>query len=300
MLHTALVEAAENNPMWSNEASCTKLANTMLDIYDGVKRSFRPDDYRHYQFTPRNLTEWVQGLQRLAMGVEVLDGFAYEASRIFRDRLVGEEAISTYDGIVRQAMAVQWQWSGPSGGEATLLSTLGASVEERLDSKSPPPALAQWKLEDFAELAAGKLKQFERESKDLGLLLFPEVLQRIAALDRVLSLPGGSVLLCGRAGVGRRSATSLVSYIHHMDMFSPCLTRNYDVKAFRNDLKVRRSLNTYENSNTHTHTSITLPPISHTRTHTHTDILTHSLTRTNQLVTLLRPLTLPSRYFRMS
>lgn len=71
MLQSALIEAAENNPMWSNQASCTKLANTMLDIYDGVKRSFRPDDYRHYQFTPRNLTEWVQGLQRLAMGVEV-------------------------------------------------------------------------------------------------------------------------------------------------------------------------------------------------------------------------------------
>lgn len=168
----------------------------------------------------------------------MLDGFVYEGARIFRDRLVGEEAVSTYDGLVRQAMAVQWQWSGPAGGEPTLLSTLGASVEERLDAKMPPPALAAWKVDDFAELVAGKLKQFEREAKDLGLLLFPEVLQRVAALDRVLSLPGGSVLLCGRAGVGRRSATSLVAYIHHMDMFSPALTRHYDVKAFRNDLKV--------------------------------------------------------------
>ena len=36
------------------------------------------------------------------------------------------------------------------------------------------------------------------------MLLFPEVLHRIAHFDRVLSIPGGSMLLCGSSGVGRR------------------------------------------------------------------------------------------------
>ena len=45
---------------------------------------------------------------------------------------------------------------------------------------------------------------FEREEKDLGLLLFPQVLDHLARIDRVLSQPGGHLLLAGRSGVGRR------------------------------------------------------------------------------------------------
>ena len=71
MLKKALVEAAEHNAMWANEGSAAKLSGSMLEIYDAVKREFSPDDQRHYQFTPRNLTEWVGGLQRLRSGVEV-------------------------------------------------------------------------------------------------------------------------------------------------------------------------------------------------------------------------------------
>lgn len=258
MLRKSLAEAAEHNAMWRSDSSANKLATSMLDVYDSVKKAFSPDDHRHYQFTPRNLTDWVNGLQRLASGIEVghdkvpripilpitfvntlqvLDGVMFEASRIFRDRLVGEESKSIFDSIIRNVMTMQWQWRGP-GGDGLLLSTLGASVEERLDSKLPPPALAQWTTDDFKELVADKLKQFEREQKDLKLLLFPEVLHRIACLDRALSMPGGSMLLCGRAGVGRRSAATLVAYIHHLELFSPAITANYDIKAFRNDLKV--------------------------------------------------------------
>ena len=173
------------------------------------------------------------------VGLQVLDGFVYEASRIFRDRLVGEDSRSTFNSIVRNVMTIQWQWRGFAGGEDSILSTLGVSMEERLDAKLPPPALAQWEADDFHELVAGKLKQYEREHKELGLLLFPEVLQRVAILDRALSVPGGSMLLCGRSGVGRRSATSLVAYIHNLELFTPAITGTYDIKSFRNDIKVR-------------------------------------------------------------
>lgn len=37
----------------------------------------------------------------------------------------------------------------------------------------------------------------QREFKELNMMLFPEVLERIAQYDRVLSNRGGSLLLCG-------------------------------------------------------------------------------------------------------
>ena len=50
-----------------------------------------------------------------------------------------------------------------------------------------------------------------------------QALDGIAQLDRVVSSSGGAALLCGHAGVGRKSALALVAYMHHMEV-SPVLT----------------------------------------------------------------------------
>lgn len=59
----------------------------------------------------------------------------------------------------------------------------------------------------------------------------------MSRIDRVLSFPGGSLLLAGRSGVGRRTITSLVSHMHGAVLFSPKISRGYALKQFKNDLK---------------------------------------------------------------
>ena len=64
------------------------------------------DDHDHYLFNPRNLTLWV--LQLLRYDIVSVDTFlnawAYEANRIFRDRLVGAESQGQFDLMLRNAM----------------------------------------------------------------------------------------------------------------------------------------------------------------------------------------------------
>ena len=48
-----------------------------------------------------------------------------------------------------------------------------------------------------------------------------QALERLAQLDRVVSAPGGAALICGQAGVGRKSALALVAYMHHMEVCAP-------------------------------------------------------------------------------
>jgi hypothetical protein len=48
-----------------------------------------------------------------------------------------------------------------------------------------------------------------------------QALERLAQLDRVVSKPGGAALICGQAGVGRKSALALVAYMHHMEVCAP-------------------------------------------------------------------------------
>ena len=67
----------------------------------------------------------------------------------------------------------------------------------------------------FLLSVAKGIVSFERENRDLSdAVLVKETLDLVAACDRVLSKPGGSMLLCGKSGVGRRSAVSIVSALH--------------------------------------------------------------------------------------
>ena len=93
--------------------------------------------------------------------------------------------------------------------------------------------MAAMPADAFEEHVRAKLLSYEREIKELNILLFPEVLDRIARFNRVLSQPGGHLLLAGRSGVGRRTTASLVAYMHNMEFFSPKMTLSYDERAFR-------------------------------------------------------------------
>ena len=77
-----------------------------------------------------------------------------------------------------------------------------------------------------------------RENRDMDILIFKEVLDHMARVDRVLTRPAGSLLLAGRSGVGRRTAATIVAHMHQMQMFSPKVSRGYGLKQFKNDLKI--------------------------------------------------------------
>jgi len=90
---------------------------------------------------------------------------------------------------------------------------------------------------DLKDVIRKGLIHYGRDSQNLDILLFQEVLEYMSRIDRVLSFPGGSLLLAGRSGVGRRTITSLVSHMHGAVLFSPKISRGYELKQFKNDLK---------------------------------------------------------------
>lgn len=51
-----------------------------------------------------------------------------------------------------------------------------------------------------------------------------QVVEHVAWLDRELSRPEGALLLCGKPGIGRKSAVLLVAYAHHMEVRHPYLS----------------------------------------------------------------------------
>lgn len=82
------------------------------------------------------------------------------------------------------------------------------------------------------------MRAYEREFKELDIHLVDEVLEMVAYIERVLSMPGGCLLLAGRSGIGRKASTQLVSQLLNMEFFSPNINRDYGMKEFKRDLKV--------------------------------------------------------------
>eukprot|EP00878_Enallax_costatus_P027572 GHUV01029703.1.p1 GENE.GHUV01029703.1~~GHUV01029703.1.p1 ORF type:complete len:596 (+),score=176.00 GHUV01029703.1:386-2173(+) len=129
---------------------------------------------------------------------------------------------------------------GYRGGLPThLFSSLGASPEVQLSTAAAgqPMSLSRYSTEGLNGIMANILKNFNREVSDTQLLMVPQALQRVVALDRCLSVPAGAVLLCGPAGSGRRSLLQLVAHAHGLKWWSPRISKTFDAAAFRAELK---------------------------------------------------------------
>ena len=228
-----------------------RLAGSMVEVYSQARARFSVDEHRHYLFTPRDLTAWVVALLRYPLATErsVVDVLAYEAARIFRDRLVGAEACQRFDALLAGTLKQHWgaapelrdvfftalAGGGGSAGKGT--GSAGAAGAAAAESKQGEGAstgtadassaqglgapLVRQDGEGVRQLAERGLVLFEREERDLGVLLFPEALEHVAQVDRVLSRAGGSLLLVGRPGAGRRSSATLVAFMHGMKWVSP-------------------------------------------------------------------------------
>jgi dynein heavy chain 2 len=240
------------DPTWRSEGNIRKLCGTMVEVYEKVRAKFSVDDHRHYLFNPRDLTQWVFGLLRYDLAKEnLLDVLMYEGFRLFSDRLVTPEALKAFEAILYGLMNAHWkhgtkiqdmyftslqQYSldAPGGGGADSssskpdISILGRELGSSLDRVSSA---------SFKDLCTEGMMTYEREYKNLNMLLFPEILDHIALEDRVLSRPGGSLFLVGDSGVGRRTSITLVCHMLRITLFSPHMSRKYDSKAFRTDLK---------------------------------------------------------------
>ncbi len=222
------------NSKWCTPDASRKLAGAMIELYEQVKSKFSVDDHAHYQFTPRDLTRWVEGLLRYSIKVDdVLKVFMYEAHRLFRDRIVGEDSQKRFD----MALASVLQGSFRQGAELPAGTRYGSIASADQIQRDKRGLLVKMEKDEYAAAVRNSLLYFEREVKPLGIVLFPEALDHIASVDSVLSRPGGHLLLAGRNGVGRRSTTMLVAKMCNMEFASFALHRDYELRHFKEDLR---------------------------------------------------------------
>ena len=98
--------------------------------------------------------------------------------------------------------------------------------------------LARLSVKDLIPHIERGIARYRADYRDTDVFLFREIVDAIVRCDRVLTTPGGSLLLAGRSGVGRRTAIGVVAAMNNMKLFSPKVSRTYGLKQFENDLKM--------------------------------------------------------------
>lgn len=242
-----LSRVAVGDAKWSQPSERERLASGVVEVYQKIREKFTVDEHRHYLFTPRDVTSWVKNLCRYDLVAEpLLEVLAYEACRTFRDRLVGAEACSRFDQQLSSVIRSSFRHTVASADAVftSLTSARGGGAkkaEGKEDEQGAAEAvggrMARMADADLRKLVAQGVMYFEREERDLNMLLFPEIVEHIAHVDRVLSSLGGHLLAVGRCGVGRRNVVTVVAYMLGYEVHSPKPSREYGPKQFFADIK---------------------------------------------------------------
>lgn len=152
--------------------------------------------------------------------------WANEALRLFEDRLVTEE---------------EKKWCQEKVDEIAYRffpSIQSRSLERPIVYSSMVTGMYQSAtLEELGDYIKDKLRSFGEEEFDVELVLFPEVLEHISKIDRVLKQPIGHMLLVGCSGVGKTTLSRFVSWLNGIKIFTIKAGHNYSIQSFDEDLR---------------------------------------------------------------
>lgn len=197
-----------SHPRFGNGSMATsskRLSKFLIDLYAQVKQRFSVDEHRHYLFTPRDITTMIFAMLRYEIpeAQALIEVLIYESQRVFRDRLVDREAKKKFDNLLGQALAQHLKY------KEKLVDTYFISLTMKGTETLIPgiPNLGRIPKADFITTVEQGMRAYEREFKALEIHMIDEVVDMVAYIERVLSMPGGCLLLAGRSGIGRKAST---------------------------------------------------------------------------------------------
>lgn len=229
--------ALPDHKTWSLTKNIAKLAATIVEIYTNTARKFTTDLYQHYVFTPRDISRLLISLSRHIFisndDHELVEILFYEFQRIFLDKLVGSDSKVKFINILSTALKNDWSY------QTNPADTLFVTVKNAFSSTRTGNIrqLNRIDQKDYDCQVKKQLMTYERDVRDLDVPIFPELLDQIARIERILGQSGGSVLLAGRPGILYPSIVALAANSLGYKIKTPKVSRTYTHSSFLADIK---------------------------------------------------------------
>ncbi|CAB3367864.1 Hypothetical predicted protein [Cloeon dipterum] len=242
LLGRSLSDTLPELNLWHSSGKLGTLTDTMIHIYTEAATAFTPMQQSHYLINPFYLTKWCENLRRYSFssGADLVDSvllaLVHEVMRLFGDMLTTTEERDKLELLVRNSIEDKWNKSSSHIMEKlkhNFFVSLGASSKDDRKANN----LGRLSCSEWSVMVDKFLNQYAKEEQGVEIVVTQDFLQSVARIDRVLSAPRGSLLLCGKAGSGRKTAARLVSLMHGSKLISLNVTADYTTKSFKKELK---------------------------------------------------------------
>ena len=220
------------NPSLSPKAVLLKdsLIVSSIQLFSMVSSTFKATPQKsHYSFNLRDMSRVFQGITHAsALGIkdenDMIKLWIHENERVFKDRLINDTDRIQYDNSITEIMKKHLKRDFNNYiREGSIL--FGDFVPMLYTDAEHKNAL-QWQyceLSDKNKLKAELeklLDEYNREGKsdsssgNLNLVLFNYAIEHIVRISRIINTPNGHALLVGVGGSGRKSLTTLSSFVY--------------------------------------------------------------------------------------
>ncbi|KAH3766505.1 axonemal inner arm dynein heavy chain 3 [Pelomyxa schiedti] len=218
----------------------SKIATSCVHLLHRSQRQLYPTASKlHYIFTPNDVFKVICGLLNVPASAipnsnSMIRLWFHECLRVFCDKLNTESdsslLIKLLSSVLEETFHIELQmivsnksriWESP-----LFSDVISGSYSEVTD------------FERVTEVVKSHLTDFNNSAEiPLELHLFPESVQHILRLLRVLKHQGGHMLLLGMGGSGRQSNTRLAAHIAQMQVEQLSTVRRYSKTQWNEDLK---------------------------------------------------------------
>ncbi len=225
--------------------AAAKFPDAMLDLFSYILESLPPTPAKfHYIFNLRDLSRVTEGVclatpEVFERSEQLVRLFRNEVQRIFCDRLVSDEDLSTVEGKLAEIIGSQW----PESKEDALVDPIIFGDFEKAVARLTEDAEDARLYKDMGDFGSTRkimdavLEDYNLNRTPQALVLFEMALSHLTRVHRIIRLPRGNALLVGVGGSGKQSLTRLATYCAGYDIFSIQLMRGYGETEFREDLK---------------------------------------------------------------
>ena len=115
------------------------------------------------------------------------------------------------------------------------MQLLKATIYSSLNSSNN--ALVETTSEDYKDLLNKGQLIYERENDEIHMSYFDENLQNCKIIDRIITKDYNNLLLIGTYGIGRKKSLRVVSSFKNYELYSLTLTKGYNLKDFKKNIK---------------------------------------------------------------
>jgi len=213
----------------------------MLELFSYILESLPPTPAKfHYIFNLRDLSRVTEGVclatpEVFERSEQLVRLFRNEVQRIFCDRLVSDEDLSTVEGKLAEIIGSQW----PEARDDALQNPIIFGDFERAVARLTEDAEDARLYRDMGDFSSTRkimdavLEDYNLNRTPQALVLFEMALSHLTRVHRIIRLPRGNALLVGVGGSGKQSLTRLATYCAGYDIFSIQLMRGYGEIEFR-------------------------------------------------------------------